>query len=219
MTSRSRDAENLDRAFRNLIDRYRSPDYEIGAGQRATKVHGLEILRFEARLGIPLYPAEPISQVIAALGQNYEFHTWLLSLWQPIEHPIADLRIDAIGADRALIRDYMEELLPREIPGIYTQALNADQLEELLTEPAMPEGRVDYAALKERINIVDYIGRFMQLKRMGSRYKGICPFHQEKNESFVVYTDTKSYYCFGCGASGDVIDFARAAHGTLPQLA
>ncbi len=38
---------------------------------------------------------------------------------------------------------------------------------------------------------------------------GLCPFHNEKTPSFVVYPDTQSFYCFGCGAAGDVIGFVR----------
>ena len=61
--------------------------------------------------------------------------------------------------------------------------------------------------LKAQINIVDVIGREVNLKRTGSGYKGLCPFHNEKTPSFSV-SETKQYYhCFGCGKAGDVISF------------
>ena len=64
--------------------------------------------------------------------------------------------------------------------------------------------------LKFRNDIEDVISPYVPLKRAGSNtVKGLCPFHSEKTPSFVVYKDTQSYYCFGCGAGGDVITFIR----------
>lgn len=63
--------------------------------------------------------------------------------------------------------------------------------------------------IKSRCNIVDVIGRHVPLKKTGSNYKGVCPFHNEKTPSFVV-SDTKQIFtCFGCGATGDVIGFVE----------
>lgn len=63
--------------------------------------------------------------------------------------------------------------------------------------------------IKSRCNIVDVIGRHVLLKKSGSNYKGVCPFHNEKTPSFVV-SDTKQIFtCFGCGATGDVIEFVQ----------
>ncbi len=63
------------------------------------------------------------------------------------------------------------------------------------------------AELKGRNNIVDAIAPYVQLKRNGTRHTGLCPFHGEKTPSFTVFEETASYYCFGCGAGGDVITF------------
>lgn len=63
--------------------------------------------------------------------------------------------------------------------------------------------------LKEQVNIVDVIGRAVQLQRKGGRYTGLCPFHKEKTASFSVNEQMQMYYCFGCHASGDVIEFVR----------
>lgn len=63
------------------------------------------------------------------------------------------------------------------------------------------------AELKGRNSIVDIIGTAIQLKRNGTRHTGLCPFHGEKTPSFTVFEETASYYCFGCGAGGDVITF------------
>jgi len=74
----------------------------------------------------------------------------------------------------------------------------------------------DYELLKKRINIVDEISEVVQLKRNGKVLKGICPFHSDKTPSFTVYPTTNSYNCFGCNASGTVIDFVMARENLTP---
>ena len=63
--------------------------------------------------------------------------------------------------------------------------------------------------LKSRLNIVDVIGRVVPLRRAGSNFKGVCPFHNEKTPSFVVSEQKQIFTCFGCGASGDAIEFTK----------
>ena len=63
--------------------------------------------------------------------------------------------------------------------------------------------------VKERNNITDVIGGYVNLKRNGRTAKGLCPFHSEKTPSFTVFEDTDSFYCFGCQTGGDVIGFIR----------
>lgn len=64
--------------------------------------------------------------------------------------------------------------------------------------------------LRFRNPITEVVSSYVQLKRAGRLMKGLCPFHSEKTPSFVVYEESNSYYCFGCGAGGDVITFVRA---------
>jgi len=61
--------------------------------------------------------------------------------------------------------------------------------------------------VRDRSDIEQVIGTYVTLKRAGSNVKGLCPFHNEKTPSFTVYPDSQSFYCFGCGAGGDVITF------------
>jgi DNA primase len=61
--------------------------------------------------------------------------------------------------------------------------------------------------IKARIDLVELIGRSVALKRAGSLYKGLCPFHTEKTPSFYVRPQTQSWHCFGCGKHGSVFDW------------
>lgn len=61
--------------------------------------------------------------------------------------------------------------------------------------------------VRERNDIVDVISNYVKLKRSGSNYVGLCPFHNEKTPSFSVSGNKQMYYCFGCGAGGNVFTF------------
>ncbi len=61
--------------------------------------------------------------------------------------------------------------------------------------------------LLSRVDIVDVVGRHVELKRAGANFMGLCPFHTEKSPSFSVNPGKQFYYCFGCGAGGDAIRF------------
>lgn len=61
--------------------------------------------------------------------------------------------------------------------------------------------------IKSRLDIVELIGQHTPLKKAGRNYKGLCPFHQEKTPSFIVFPDGQNYHCFGCGANGDILSF------------
>lgn len=65
--------------------------------------------------------------------------------------------------------------------------------------------------LKMRNRIEDVVSAYVNLKRTGSNYTGLCPFHSEKTPSFVVSPSRSMFHCFGCGAGGDVITFVMKA--------
>ena len=66
--------------------------------------------------------------------------------------------------------------------------------------------------IKYRNDIRDVIGSYVTLKRAGNNYNGLCPFHSEKTPSFTVFTGGEgNFYCFGCGAGGDVVTFIMRA--------
>ncbi len=67
--------------------------------------------------------------------------------------------------------------------------------------------------IRHHYDITDLIGQYVQLKKRGRNYFGLCPFHSEKTPSFSVSPDKQIYYCFGCGAGGDVIRFIMNIEG------
>jgi DNA primase len=69
----------------------------------------------------------------------------------------------------------------------------------------IPEEKIE--EVRNATDIVEYVGRFVPLKKRGKNYLGVCPFHNEKTPSFNVSADKQMYYCFGCHRGGDVIKF------------
>ncbi len=73
----------------------------------------------------------------------------------------------------------------------------------------MPVNDAFLQELRYKIDIEDIVSSYVSLKRHGSLFKGLCPFHNEKTPSFTVYPETQSFYCFGCGAGGDAVSFIK----------
>ncbi len=73
----------------------------------------------------------------------------------------------------------------------------------------MPVNEQFLQELKNKIDITDIVSSYVSLKKRGSTYVGLCPFHNEKTPSFTVYPQTQSFYCFGCSAGGDMITFLK----------
>ena len=84
--------------------------------------------------------------------------------------------------------------------------------------------RTAIETVKARLNIADVVRRYVDLRPVSGRWMGACPFHQETKPSMSVHEDEGFFYCFGCQASGDVIEFYRRINGlefrdALEQLA
>ena len=75
----------------------------------------------------------------------------------------------------------------------------------------LPQGFIQ--DLLSRVDVVEVVGRHVELKKAGINHKGLCPFHGEKSPSFIVSPSRQTYHCFGCGAHGDAIRFLTEHHG------
>ena len=74
--------------------------------------------------------------------------------------------------------------------------------------------------IRDRVDIVGLVGRYVDLKKAGRNLKGLCPFHDEKTPSFNVQPDRQIFHCFGCGEGGDVITFLQRHDGlSFPEAA
>src|SRR3954469_903397 len=67
--------------------------------------------------------------------------------------------------------------------------------------------------VKEAVDMVELVGARTDLRRVGPRWSGLCPFHDERTPSFSVDGERGFYHCFGCGASGDAIGFVQEIEG------
>ena len=82
----------------------------------------------------------------------------------------------------------------------------------------IPEEVIDQ--IRDRVDLIDLVGRFVSLKRSGRSYKGLCPFHDEKTPSFNVNPDRHAFYCFGCQEGGNAITFLMKIENlTFPEAA
>lgn len=107
-----------------------------------------------------------------------------------------------LGTWQYLVTAYRKALLIR-------RQLDATRRTAIYLKRPHRKADIDFENIKSRIDIVEYIGRYIPLKKMGSAFHGVCIFHADKDPSLVVWPGIQAFRCFGCDAKGDIISFRR----------
>lgn len=181
------------------------------AGQRAAEVNGRALTELFGSWGTPRYPSEPYSQALARIQREID------ELAQEIQAREA-LDMDTAQTEyvRVLAWEYMEDLLRKEKPSVYSRATSPDELAAAVLAEDRPladegKGRIDFEKIKRENPPEDFIGQYTDLRPKGEKFVGKCalPDHQDDTASLWIYPETRSWYCFGCNRGGDIIDFAK----------
>lgn len=180
------------------------------AGLKAAADNGSFLQDLFRWWGITRYPDEPVAHALAVAQRTCD------DLAEEIQ--IAE----AMGWDtaqtedmRLLVWDYMMTLYLQCKPTPYSTARTPEEYAAAVAiedNPIVPtDGRINYEAIKERIDIVDYISRHTELRPASGKFYGKCPLpdHEDSTASLWVYPHNRSWYCFGCRRGGDVITYAK----------
>ena len=92
--------------------------------------------------------------------------------------------------------------------------LALDSIQMRKPKPSPIKGGIDIEAIKAQHDIVSVVEKYTQLRKVGNRFSGKCPIHDDKNPSLTVYPDNQTWHCFGCQAHGDLFDFIQAVEHT-----
>lgn len=160
------------------------------------------------------------------LVEAYAIEGRRLEAWSHLsEHDLSDYVFARVLAQEDLLdglwaslKAFLEE---QDASHPFTSADEYVAAEHARMNPIFRDERLSYAAIKEKVDIVDYIGRHMELRPNGSTLRGKCPFpaHSDSTPSFYVYPTTRSFYCFGCHVGGDVITFVQHIGDDMEELA
>lgn len=157
----------------------------------------------------------PFSEYVAALQREHARVATSLVYWQDLHQlepsPDTQTSLDFYEGWERELWNHIHTLVHHPDP--YRGTETADDflaLEIARSAPLAREGRLDYAAIKARVDLVEYIGRVTELRPIGRNFKGLCPLHGEDTPSLWVYPETRSWYCFGCRQGGDLFDFGKA---------
>jgi len=71
----------------------------------------------------------------------------------------------------------------------------------------------DTQLIKDKLDLAQFIGEYVQVKKAGAYWKACCPFHHEKTPSFMIHPERQFWHCFGCGKGGDIFSFVQEIEG------
>lgn len=173
------------------------------SGQTASASQGARAALLLSSWGRPRFASEPVSQTIARLQGEYSKIAAEIEVWDRFGDAA---RVSSLEATASDILDYLDVLYPLEKQTEFSHARDADHYVYLTRERGGPsKGTIDYDGIKARFDLAEEIEKDVPLRWVAGARKGLCPFHEEKTPSFVVYDD--HYYCFGCGVNGTVVDW------------
>jgi len=193
-------------------------ELELSKGPRGTLTGSVLASHILMYWGLPHSEAEPLCQARAKAERELNRLRELANTLSTFDHSATIRHGEIVNADISVTEEWWSQLVANDWDTAHSKARNADEYIALL-EP-MPEAargqRLDFAALKDRIDIVDYVSRYTRLRPSSGRFVGRCPLpgHEDSSPSFWVYPGTRSFNCFGCNRGGDVINFAQAMDGT-----
>ncbi|MDP3786885.1 MAG: CHC2 zinc finger domain-containing protein [Candidatus Omnitrophota bacterium] len=161
------------------------------------------------------------SELVSIFPEAKRFIPQKLKEWRARLKEIEDVIEFNLILIRASTKDefsrwFMIELVKMDVEPALLEATR--QIQRLKHLKAVSEGKspnVDFREAVERAKAVPIleVAESLKLKRSGENFKGICPFHPDKDPSFYVYPETNSFYCFGCHKAGDVIALAEHLFG------
>lgn len=134
---------------------------------------------------------------------------------EQLQHELKKARLDLNTAksmgtesEQAYYADYIEAVT------MALEIIRSNRPVPAVSEAKYRQHATDPRDLKDRLNIVDVIGHYLQLKISGKYLTACCPFHEEKSPSFFVYPERKFFKCYGCQKSGDVFVFIQEMEHT-----
>lgn len=118
---------------------------------------------------------------------------------------------EQLKAEIASTHKHLNRETEWEWQAYYQDYLRACQLALKMEEPVTTtqfNNTESIESIKARIDLADYISQYTQLRRIGNKFKGKCPVHHDRQDSFFVYPDGH-FYCYSCVKGGDLIDFVE----------
>ncbi|PJE51574.1 MAG: hypothetical protein COV29_00235 [Candidatus Yanofskybacteria bacterium CG10_big_fil_rev_8_21_14_0_10_36_16] len=130
------------------------------------------------------------------------------------------LKIVKLGADSDSERFFWTEWLKTKYLGEITEIVNDIKKFKRMMAISNNRGRAlrSEESLQKALAVPIASAIRIKLRKLGNKLVGLCPLHNESNPSFYIYTDTNSFYCYGCGKGGNVINLVRFLHDyTFPE--